>query len=178
MISITKQNVRFWTTENLRLTVANPLHPEGVTIWCSLSSFGILGPSFIDGTVTSDIQFMHLSFPWLDTQFQRIHPEKTRRRQTSHQQSRTAKYSWWVPGESPVSSVFRGIWGRIFMATSLVGHDSCDYFLGGIWGARCFRKRPYKILEMKTPIQSEIDDGPNGKTTVSVYRLCNYLHNF
>jgi hypothetical protein len=37
------------------LTAANPLHPEGVTVRSALSSVGVFGPVFIDGTVTSDV---------------------------------------------------------------------------------------------------------------------------
>ena len=40
---VNKQNTRFWATQNPHITVANPLHPERVTVWCALSSVGIFG---------------------------------------------------------------------------------------------------------------------------------------
>jgi hypothetical protein len=33
---INQENDRFWTSENLSLTVANPLHPDKVALWCAL----------------------------------------------------------------------------------------------------------------------------------------------
>lgn len=38
---INKQNVRFWASQNPRLTVVNQLHSERVTVWCALSSIEI-----------------------------------------------------------------------------------------------------------------------------------------
>jgi hypothetical protein len=58
---INKQNVPFWASENPRLTVANPLHPERVKVWCALSSVGIFRPMFIHGTITSDVHVSLLS---------------------------------------------------------------------------------------------------------------------
>jgi hypothetical protein len=41
-----KQNFRYWPEENPRLLHQSPLHNQKVTVWCALSSFGILGPYF------------------------------------------------------------------------------------------------------------------------------------
>jgi hypothetical protein len=54
---VNKKNVRFWASENLRLTVANPVHPERLILWYALSNIGIFGTMFISGTATSDIHF-------------------------------------------------------------------------------------------------------------------------
>jgi hypothetical protein len=40
---INKQYGLFWGTQNSKLTVANPLHPERVTVWCASSSLKIFG---------------------------------------------------------------------------------------------------------------------------------------
>jgi hypothetical protein len=61
------------------------------------------------------------------------------------------------------------------MAANLAGLNSCDYSFGGIRRIGCFRKHPYTIIEMKTPIQSEIDGGPNGKTIVSTNAVISYI---
>jgi hypothetical protein len=49
---INKQNVLFLASENPRLTVANPLQPERVLLWCALLNAGMFGPVFINGAVT------------------------------------------------------------------------------------------------------------------------------
>jgi len=55
MVTLTSKMSRFWASQNQRLTVANQLHLERVTVWCALSSIEIFGPVFIYGTVTSDV---------------------------------------------------------------------------------------------------------------------------
>jgi hypothetical protein len=65
---VNKQNIQFWASENPWLTVANPLHPERVTVWCALLIVGIFGPLIIDGAVSSDVYLSLLSdefFPFL-----------------------------------------------------------------------------------------------------------------
>lgn len=51
---VNKQNWRHWGTENPHLAVAKPAHPQRVTVWCAVSSEVIIGPIFIEGTVTSE----------------------------------------------------------------------------------------------------------------------------
>jgi hypothetical protein len=58
---INKYNVLFWASEDSRLTVANPLHPERFTGWCALSNVLMFGPVFIDGAVTFDVYVSFLS---------------------------------------------------------------------------------------------------------------------
>jgi hypothetical protein len=58
---INKQNIQFWTLENPRHTVANPLHPQRVTVCCALSRTRIFSPVLINGTVTSDVYLSLLS---------------------------------------------------------------------------------------------------------------------
>lgn len=52
---VNKQNFRHWGTENPHLVVACPLHPERVTVWCGLCAKGIIGPIFLDSTITGTI---------------------------------------------------------------------------------------------------------------------------
>jgi hypothetical protein len=45
---VNKQNFRHWAEENLRLLHKSPLHSQKATVWCGLSSFGVLGPHFFE----------------------------------------------------------------------------------------------------------------------------------
>lgn len=50
---VNKQNCRYWESENLRELHQKSLHSPKVTVWCALSSIGIIGPYFFqDGGVT------------------------------------------------------------------------------------------------------------------------------
>ena len=40
---VNKQNFRYCSTTNLH---ERPLHTSKVTVWCAISSFGIIGPYF------------------------------------------------------------------------------------------------------------------------------------
>lgn len=44
---INKQNFRFWSHVNPWQFHQQPLHSVKVTMWCVMSSFGIVGPYFL-----------------------------------------------------------------------------------------------------------------------------------
>ena len=41
---VSKQNCRLWSEENPQAYVQKPLHPDKITVWCSLWSGGVIGP--------------------------------------------------------------------------------------------------------------------------------------
>ncbi|GFV16559.1 putative DD41D transposase [Trichonephila clavipes] len=43
---VNKQNCRIWSESNPQVYVETPLHPEKLTVWCSLWAGGIIGPYF------------------------------------------------------------------------------------------------------------------------------------
>ncbi|GFS83043.1 DUF4817 domain-containing protein [Trichonephila clavipes] len=43
---VNKQNCRIWSEANPQVYVETPLHPEKLTVWCSLRAGGIIGPYF------------------------------------------------------------------------------------------------------------------------------------
>jgi hypothetical protein len=50
---VNKKNVRYWAAENPRELHARPLHSPKVTVWCTLSSIGVIEPYvFEEGGVT------------------------------------------------------------------------------------------------------------------------------
>jgi hypothetical protein len=51
--TVNKQNFRYWAAENPRELHARPLHSPKVTVWCTLSSIGVIEPHFFEeGGVT------------------------------------------------------------------------------------------------------------------------------
>jgi hypothetical protein len=51
--TVNKQNFRYCVAENPRELHARPLHSPKVTVWCTLSSIGVIGPYFFEkGGVT------------------------------------------------------------------------------------------------------------------------------
>ena len=45
---INKQNCRIWCSENNQIIEERSLHPEKDTVWCALSSEGVIGPFFFE----------------------------------------------------------------------------------------------------------------------------------
>ncbi|GFV19557.1 putative DD41D transposase [Trichonephila clavipes] len=43
---VNKQNCRIWSEANRQVYVETPLHPEKLTVWCTLWAGGIIGPYF------------------------------------------------------------------------------------------------------------------------------------
>jgi len=45
---VNKQNVHYWSGANPREIHQRPLHSARVTVWCTISRIGIIGPYFFD----------------------------------------------------------------------------------------------------------------------------------
>jgi len=45
---VNKQNFRYWSATNPIELNERPLHSSKVTVWCAISSFGIIGPYFFE----------------------------------------------------------------------------------------------------------------------------------
>lgn len=107
---IIKQNILFWASGKPRLTVANPLHPERITVLCDLPSVGIFGPEFNCSTTISvvclsllNVEFVHLlrgvTFEWMEPCFNKMVPDHLTPGMP------TSLSSWRFGGESSVESV-------------------------------------------------------------------------
>ena len=51
---VCKQNMRFWATEQPHCYTEMPLHSVKLTIWCAISSHGVIGPYVFTDTVNSE----------------------------------------------------------------------------------------------------------------------------
>jgi transposase len=53
--SINRHNCTYWSPVNPHVTVEHHVNLPGITVWCGLSSRGLIGPFFFDATVTGPI---------------------------------------------------------------------------------------------------------------------------
>ncbi|GFT77392.1 t-complex protein 1 subunit delta [Nephila pilipes] len=51
---LNKQNYLYRGRERLEITVVRSLHPKKFLVWCAISSHGVFGPIFIDGTLSAE----------------------------------------------------------------------------------------------------------------------------
>jgi hypothetical protein len=45
-----KQNMRFWRSEKPEIFIEKSSHPQYVTVWCSISAQGLIGPYFFENS--------------------------------------------------------------------------------------------------------------------------------
>jgi hypothetical protein len=46
---VNRQNMQYWSDNNPHRLHGKPLHSERVTVWCRISTVGIIGPYFFRG---------------------------------------------------------------------------------------------------------------------------------
>jgi hypothetical protein len=69
---VNKQNCRYWSPRNLNELHKKPLHSERVTVWCSVSSQGVIGPFFFEdsegkATTLTAARYMYMKETFLET---------------------------------------------------------------------------------------------------------------
>jgi len=52
---VNRQNFRIWGSQKPELLRTTPLHPQKLTVWCGISASGIIGPYFLNDSVTSEV---------------------------------------------------------------------------------------------------------------------------
>ena len=53
--TVNRHNCVYWATVNPHVHVSKEVNLPGVNLWCGLSSRGLIGPSFFEGTVTGQV---------------------------------------------------------------------------------------------------------------------------
>ena len=51
---VNRHNCVYWSDTNPQFTITSQLNQPGITVWAGISSDGIVGPQFFDGTVTGE----------------------------------------------------------------------------------------------------------------------------
>jgi len=51
---VNRHNCVYWSDTNPHFTITSQLNQPGITVWAGISSDGIVGPQFFDGTVTGE----------------------------------------------------------------------------------------------------------------------------
>ena len=110
---VNKQNFPYWSATNSTELHERPLHSSKVTVWCAISSFGVIGPYFFENerekavTVTGP-RYVHMLENILGPELA-LHPvtgKKKKKRFSSKMEL------WATPHEIPWQ-----LWGICFLAT-------------------------------------------------------------
>lgn len=158
---VNKQNFRYWSQKNPKHLHQRPLHSHKVTVWCALSSYGIIGPYFFeneDGVATTVTSAGYVAM--LETIVAR-NPQITDNAwfQQDGSTSHTARISMAAVrqlfGDRVISRN-----GNIPWPPRSPDLTACDFFLWGYLKSKVYHSRPATTEELKAKIQEAITEIP------------------
>lgn len=156
--AVNKQNMRYWSVANPRVVHERPLHSDKVTVWCAISSEGIIGPYFFEEdnrcvTINSE-RYVNMLQQFLEPQLQQNDLGQVWFQQdgaTAH----TARNSMAVLREMfPGRLISR--YGDIPWPARSPDLTPCDYFLWGYLKSEVYKHRPRTLDALKDAIRLEV----------------------
>lgn len=173
---VNKQNFRYWAEGNPTQLHQRPLHSKKVTVWCAMSSYGLIGPYFFENedgvatTVTSD-RYVTMLETFVAQELQAF-PLITENAwfQQDGSTSHTARIS--------MTAVRRLFGNRIISRNGDIPWpprspdlSACDFFLWGHLKSKVYSSRPATTEELKAKIREVIAGIP-------IETLRRTMHNF
>lgn len=157
---VNKQNYRYWADRNPNEVHERPLHSSKVTVWCAVSSHGVIGPYFFENeeritmTVTSDryVEMLQSFVAPALNNFPQLHEAWF---QQDGATSHTARQSMAAVRELFGNRVISRF-GDIPWPPRSPDLSVCDFFLWGYLKSRVYTTRPRTLDELKQRIQDEI----------------------
>lgn len=158
---LNKQNYRYWGRERPEITVVRSLHPKKFLVWCAISSHGVFGPIFIDGTLSAAnyrkfldeefIPFLHghdlVQGHWFMQDGARPH------RTADVFEVLNEHFSDRIIGLDYPSHFQGGIEWPPYSPDL----NPCDYYLWGYLKSKVWQTSPTNLPELKTAITTAVD---------------------
>ena len=172
---VNKQNHRFWAKENPHVFQTTSMKPQRLTVWCALSSEGIIGPVFFNGNVNGERYNQMLKEKFLPV---------------AHGLQKVENWWYMQDGALPhrTNQVFETLDEHFHGRVIGLGYSSrfgcgiewppyspdlnpCDFFLWGYLKDRVYQSRPRSLEALEKAITDEI-------TAISSEMLANVVNGF
>ena len=159
---VNKQNMRYWADTNPHELHERPLHSPKVTVWCAISSTGIVGPWFFEEnevtvTVNSD-RYVNMLEEFFFPRIEELDQGDIWFQQdgaTAH----TSRTSMAVLREHFPERLI-SIRGDLEWPARSPDLSPCDFYLWGYLKSRVYVNRPRSLLDLKANIREEIGNIP------------------
>lgn len=160
--NVNKQNMRYWADRNPRELHQRPLHSPKVTMWCAISSAGIIGPFFFEEngvtvTVNGD-RYVNMLEDFFLPQLDQLDLGDVWFQQdgaTAH----TCRASMAVLREHFPGRLI-SLRGDLQWPARSPDLTPCDFFLWGYLKSLVYANRPRTLQQLKTNICAEIANIP------------------
>ena len=147
---INRHNCVYWADENPHKIVEKEVNLPGVTVWAAISSSGLIGPIFFEGTVTSENYLV-----MLQTHFW----PKMRGNPNCYFQQDGAPPHYGLAVRRWLDDNFRGRWigrrGAIEWPARSPDITPPDFFLWGILKDMVYREKPRTLQDLRTIIEEK-----------------------
>lgn len=162
---VNKQNFRYWSDVNPRQMHQEPLHSTKVTVWCAISSSGIIGPYFFEDargnnvTVTSQ-RYADMLENFFEPQLARFEVNEGTFFQQDGATSHTARISMNIVNRLfPNHVISRN--GDITWPSRSPDLTPCDFFLWGYLKSKVFQDNPPQTIQaLRERIRQEVENIP------------------
>lgn len=149
---INKHNCVYWNSENLHHTLEKSVNLPGLTVWCAISSQGIIGPYFFDATVTGD-SYLDMLQNWFWPQVAQQAGEIYFQQDGAPPHYSRSVRQW-------LDDKFPGAWigrrGPIEWPARSPDLTPCDFFLWGFLKNIVYGRNPRTIDQLRAEIQNAI----------------------
>ena len=145
--SVNRHNCTYWARENPHLKISVPNTKEGVTVWCGMSSNGLVGPYFFEDVVTGQsYKRMLVDYAW----------PKLKKEDFYFQQDGAGPHyallvREWLDGKFPGRWIGRR--GPFDWPARSPDLTPCDFFLWGYLKDLVYQEPPVTIMELQEKIE-------------------------
>jgi len=158
---VNKQNYRFWARENPRIFTTTSTKPKRVSVWCAISTSGVLGPYFFESNVNGENYRKMLSEYFIPTASGLNCIHDFHFMQDGALPHRTGDVLDLLNDHFHERVIGLGYMSRFGDGMDWPPYspdlNPCDYYLWGCLKDRVYRSAPKSIDDLKKAIQTEIE---------------------